>query len=187
VRRISLLVFAAALGLAGCTASGAPSRPSGEPNEQARAYASIVCGKAAAWKADVVQGLNRIRIQIKHSRSPQDAKAVALHAANGWARSTAKVFRDIQAQVPPPATPGADTYHDRLLGALKAFGKTVAAFRSHVAAFGSTSSTLTRISDAISTVKHGLSGLGQSFRAIADTPMDRALAEDAACSYLKKL
>lgn len=146
-----------------------------------------MCGKAAAWKADVVQGLNRIRIKIKHSSNAAEAKAVAIHAATGWARSTSNVFHDIQAQVPPPATQGADEYHDHLLNALRDFEHVVSVFRSNVNGYGATSGTLDRISAAIATVKHAVSGLGESFHGIAGTAMDRAITEDAACSYLKKL
>jgi hypothetical protein len=187
MRRVLALVLIPALAAACTQARSAPSKNSDEPNRQAVAYAQVVCGATAAWKADIVQGLNRIRVQIKKSSSPSDAKAIAVHAAEGWQKATAKVIDNVQAEVPPQATKGADAYHDRLIDDLRAFADTVAAFRQHVRALPPTGSFFSHVAGAIGSVRQGLKGLGMSFRAIAGTPMDRALAQDAACSYLTQL
>jgi hypothetical protein len=186
MRRILALVLIPALAAACTQARSAPSKTN-EPNRQAVAYAQVVCGTTAAWKADIVQGLNRIRVEIKKSSRPSDAKAIAEHAAEGWQKATARVIADVQSHVPPQATKGADAYHDRLIGDLHAFADTVTAFRNRVRAFAPTGSLFPHVAAAIGTVRSGLKGLGMSFHAIAGTPMDRALEEDAACAYLTQL
>jgi len=187
MRRILALVLIPALAAACTSARSEPKQQPTEPNRQAKAYVQVVCGATAAWKADIVQGVNRIRVQIKKSSRPSDAKAIAMHAAEGWQKATARVIDDVQAEVPPQATQGADAYHDRLIHDLREFADVVVAFRQHVRAFPPAGSFFSRVAGAIGTVRHGLKGIGMSFHAIAGTLMDRALAEDAACSYLTQL
>ena len=181
------LVLIPALAAACTQAKSAPNRDSDEPNRQAVAYAQVVCGAAAAWKADIVQGLNRIRVQIKKSSRPGDAKAIAVHAAEGWQKATARVIDDVQAPVPPQATKGADEYHDRLINDLREFTDSVVAFRTHVRSFPPTGSFFSHVAAALTSVRLGVKGIGMSFHAIAGTPMDRALTQDAACAYLTQL